>query len=103
VIEIGIGQKNAGDRAVARRTAPRLQFGRAFDLSGQVRRSVNQEPASIVAADRDARLRLRCNFAGARRQTIGTGAIPLRQAATRRAPENPEANRLHPLDQIAPA
>ena len=58
MIQIGIGEKNARDRAVAHRVAPRLQLRTAFYLSRQVRRSIDKEPALIVAADGDARLRL---------------------------------------------
>ena len=96
MIEIGIGEKNARNRAVARRVTSRLQFRTAFDLSRKVRRSIDQEPALIVDANRDARLRLRRNPAAPGRDAIGACAIPLRQAAARRAPENPEANRFTP-------
>ena len=84
----------------------------AFDLPRQIGRSVDQEPAPKVfgvAANGDARLRLRCNFSAARSDAIGAGAIPLRQAAARRAAENTDANQpesskpLIPFDQTAPA
>ena len=97
MIQIGIGEKNARDRAVARRVPSRLQLRRAFDLSRKVRRSVDQEPALIVAANRDARLRLRRNPAAPGREAIGACAIPLRQATARRTPENPDANRFTPV------
>jgi hypothetical protein len=41
MIEIGIGEENAGDRTVARRNRARLQFGRALNLPRQVGRSVD--------------------------------------------------------------
>ena len=96
MIQIGIGEKDARDRAVAQRVALRLQLRTAFYLSRQVRRSIDQEPASIVAADRDARLRLRRNLLVARGDAVRAGTVPLRQATTRRAPENTDANRITP-------
>jgi hypothetical protein len=96
MIQIGIGEKNARDRAVAHRVAPRLQLPTAFYLSRQVRRSVDQEPPSIVAADGNARLRLRRNLSVARGDAVRAGTIPLRQAAAGRAPENTDANRFTP-------
>lgn len=98
MIQIGIGEKNARDRAVAqpRMLSGRLQLRTAFYLSRQVRRSVDQEPASIVAADGDARLRLRRNPLVARGDAVRAGTIPLRQAAAGRAPENTDANRITP-------
>jgi len=70
-----------------------LQFRCAFDLPRQIGRSVDQKPRLIIGADGDTGLCLRCNLAGPRRDTIGAGAIPLRQAATGRAPENSNTNR----------
>src|SRR5260370_20011336 len=96
MIQMGIGEKNARDRAVAQRVASRLQLRTAFYLSRQVRRSIDQEPASIVAADGDARLRLRRNLLVARGDAVRAGTIPLRQATTRRTPENTDANRITP-------
>jgi len=96
MIQIGIGEKNTRDRAVAHRVAPRLQLRTAFYLSRQVRRSVDQEPASIIAANGDARLRLRRNPSVARGDAVRAGTIPLRQAAAGRAPENTDANRFTP-------
>jgi hypothetical protein len=96
MIQIGIGEKNARDRAVAQRVASRLQPRTAFYLLRQVRRTVNQEPASIVAADGDARLRLRRNPTAPGRDAVGAGTIPLGQAAARRTPENTDANRFTP-------
>src|SRR3984893_10369209 len=96
MIQIGISEKNARDRAVAQRVASRLQLRTAFYLSRQIRRSIDQEPASIVAADGDARLRLRRNLLVARGDAVRAGTIPLRQATTRRTPENTDANRFTP-------
>ena len=96
MIQIGIGEKNARDRAVAHRVSSGLQLRAAFYLSRQVRRSVDQEPASIVAADGNARLRLRRNPSVARGDAVRAGTIPLRQAAAGRAPENTDANRFTP-------
>src|SRR5438874_13448216 len=96
MIQIGIGEKNARDRAVAPRVTSRLQLRSAFYLLRQVRRSVDQEPASIVAADGDARLRLRRNPTAPGREAVGAGTIPLRQATTRRTPEKPDADRITP-------
>ena len=92
MIQIGVGEKNARNRAVAWRVAARLQLRSGFDLPRKVRRRVDQEPALSVGGNRDARLRLRRDFTAPGRQAIGACAIPLRQAAARRAPENSEAN-----------
>jgi hypothetical protein len=96
MIQIGIGEQNARDRAVAQGVGSGLQLRKAFYLSRQVRRSVDQEPASTVAADGDARLRLWRNLSVARRDAVRAGTIPLRQAAAGRAPENTDANRFTP-------
>jgi len=97
MIQIGIREKNARDRAVAqpRMLSGRLQRRSAFYLSRQVRRSIDQEPALIVGTNRNTRLRLRRNPAAPGREAVGAGTIPLRQATTRRTPENPDANRFY--------
>jgi len=95
MIDVGICQKNACDWSVAWRVRMWLQGSLAFNLPGQIRRSVNQEPAPKVfgiAADSDARLCLRRNFSRARGDTICTGTVPLRQAAAGCAAENVDAN-----------
>src|SRR5260370_42641189 len=74
----------------------RLQLRTAFYLSRQVRRSIDQEPASIVAAAGDARLRLRRNLLVTRGDAVRAGTVPLRQATTRRPPGHTDANRLCP-------
>ena len=69
MIDVGICQKNACNWSVAWRIAARLQPRHAFDLPSQIRRRVDQEPAVKtfrVAADGDARLRLRRNLPGTR-------------------------------------
>jgi len=98
MIDIGIRQKNSGDRSIAGsgscRTT-RLQFRHAFDLPGQIGRCVNQETAVKgfgVAADCDTGLRLRGNFARARGDAVRTSTIPLGQTAARCAAENMDAN-----------
>ena len=98
MIQIGIGDKNALDRAAAqgRMLSGRLQFRSAFYLSRQVRRSIDQERALMVGTSPNARLRLRRNPTAPGRQAVGTRAIPLRQATARRTPENPKANRFTP-------
>jgi len=50
----------------------------------------------MVDTSRNTRLRLRRNPTAPGRQAIRTRTIPLRQAAARRTPENPKANRLTP-------
>jgi hypothetical protein len=47
---------------------------------------------SIISTDRDTGLCLRWNLAGTRGDTIRARAIPLRQAAARRATENSNTN-----------
>jgi hypothetical protein len=98
MIQIGISEKNACDWAVSQPRMPseRLQFRSAFYLSRQVRRSIDQEPALIVDTSPNARLRLRRDPTAPGRETVGTRAIPLRQATARRTPENPKANRFTP-------
>ena len=96
MIQICIGEKNTRDRAVAQCVISRLQLRTAFYLSRQVRRTIDQEPASIIAANGDARLRLRRNLSIARGDAVRAGTIPLRQAAAGRAPEDTDANRFTP-------
>ena len=96
MIQIGIGEKNARNRAVAQRVAARLQLRSAFYLSRQVWRSIDQEPALIVGPNRNTRLRLRRNSTAPGREAVGASAIPLRQATARRTPENPDPNRFAP-------
>src|SRR5882762_4761268 len=95
MVDVGIRQKNACNWSVAWRITARLQPWHAFDLPGQIRRCVNQEPAVKtfgVAADGDARLRLRCNLSGTRSRAVRAGTVPLWQAATGCAAENMNAN-----------
>jgi hypothetical protein len=93
VIDIGIREENASDRTVAERHPTRLQCRRALDLPRQIGRSIDQEPAIILAGNRDARLRLRGNFSGARGAAVCAGTIPLRKAAAGRTSEKTDANR----------
>ena len=84
MIDVGICQKNACNWSVAWRITARLQPRHAFDLPGQIRRRVNQEPAVKtfgVATDSDARLRLRRNLSGTRSRAVRAGTVPLWQAA----------------------
>ncbi len=95
MVDVGICQKNACDRSVARRVAAGLQLRHAFDLPGQIGRCVDQEIASNgfrVAADRGTRLRLRRNFPRPSSHAVRTGTVPLRQTATGRAAEDMYAN-----------
>ena len=50
----------------------------------------------MVGTSLNARLRPRRNPTAPGREAVGTRAIPLRQAAARRTPENPKANRFTP-------
>ncbi len=84
MIYVAICQKNACNWSVAWRITARLQPRHIFDLPGQIRRRVNQKPAVKtlgVAADGDARLRLRRNLSGTRSRAVRAGTIPLGQAA----------------------
>ena len=95
MIDVGICQKETCDWAIAWRISTRLQPRHAFDLPGQIGRRVNQKPAVKtfgVAADGDARLRLRCNLSRARSCAVRAGTIPLRQAAAGRAAEDMDPN-----------
>ena len=98
MIDVGIRQKNSGDRSVAQSSScltVRVQLRRGFDLSSQIGRCVDQEPAQKlfgVAADRDAGLRLLRNLACARGGAGRTGTVPLGQTAAGCAAENMDAN-----------
>src|SRR6266516_7601729 len=95
MLDVGVGQKNSYYRTVAQRVAPGLQLRHSFNLSRQIRRCVDQEPAltgSRVTSDSDAGLRLRDNFPRARGDAVRTGTVPLRQATAGRAAENMNAN-----------
>jgi hypothetical protein len=88
---------------VARRFALRLQLWKSFNLLRKIGRRVDEKPTAVARAQRDTRLSLRRNLTRARRATVGTRTIPLRQPAAGRATENPEPNRLLLIDQTAPA
>src|SRR5438046_779237 len=97
MIDVGSRQKNARNGTVARRVAARLQLRRNLDLSRQIRRCIDQEPAPKafgIAIDGDAPMSLRRNVARARSDAVCAGAIPLRQAAAGCAAENTDANQL---------
>ena len=89
VVEIGVGERDAGDRRVARALS-RMQFGRGFDLRPQVRRRAQQKPRSAVLPDRDLRLRARlaAECTGSHSATICAGAVPLRKRASGRRSKN---------------
>ena len=95
MIDIGISQEDTRDRAVTGGILAGLQLWRAFDLSRQIRRGIDQEPAfgGVGAAKGDARLRLRGNFPGTSGDAICAGTIPLWEAAAGCAPKNTDANR----------
>jgi hypothetical protein len=95
MIDVRICQKNSRDRTVPRRVAPGVQLRHPFDLSRQIRRCIDEEPAlngSRVTSDSDAGLRLRGNFPRARGDAVRTGTVPLRQATAGCAAENMNAN-----------
>jgi len=62
-------------------------------LPGQIGRRVDQEPAIIVAENRNTGLRLRRSFSGARGDAVGAGTVPLRKAAASGTSKNTDANR----------
>src|ERR1700758_3278020 len=93
MIDVGVCQKNACDWRVAWRVWSRLQLRHAFDLPGQIRRGVDQEPLPrSFGADRNARLHLRRDFPAARSDAVGACTVPLWQPAARRAAENMDAD-----------
>ena len=96
MIDIGIGQKNPGNWGVPGRIGPRLQGWRCLDLPGEIGRGIDQKPGLRIAAKSQARLGLWPDLPRTCRDAIRACAIPLRQAASRRAPENSDANRLTP-------
>ena len=63
---------------------------------GKIWRSINDKPVLVIRTYGNARLRLRSDFPGTRSCAVRTSAIPLRQAATGRAPEDTNANRFTP-------
>jgi hypothetical protein len=84
VIDVGICEKNTGNRSIARRITPWLQPWHTFDLPIQIGRRVDEKPTVEtfgVAADGDARLCLRRNLSGTRGCAVRTGTVPLWQAA----------------------
>ena len=89
VIEIGIGERDAGNGRMAHALA-RMQFRHGLDLSSQVRRGTQQEPRVSVLRDRNLRLRARLAVECARSHgaAIMAGAVPLRKRATGRGTEN---------------
>src|ERR1700733_11010007 len=95
MIEVGIGQKDTRDWTITGGILSRLELRRAFDLSRQIWRGIDQEPAfgTIGAGKGDARLRLRGNFPGTSGDAICTGTVPLWEAAAGCAPKNTDANR----------
>jgi hypothetical protein len=54
MIEIGVGEENAGEWAIPQWSKPRLKFRRALNLPGQIGRRIDQEPAIVAAGNRDA-------------------------------------------------
>jgi len=93
MIDIGVGEENVSNRAVARLVRTGLQLRRAFDLPRQIGRGIDQEPVQFWAANRNARLRLRRDSSSPRGEAIRAGTVPLWQAATGGTPENTNANR----------
>jgi len=89
MIEIGIGERYAGNRRMAHALS-RMQFGRAFDLRAKVRRCAQQEPQAALLGERNLRLRARLAMECAcpHLSAIPAGAIPLRESASRRRPKN---------------
>jgi hypothetical protein len=95
MIDVAICQKNACNWSVAWRITAGLQPRHAFDLPGQIRRRVNQEPAVKtfgVAADGNARLRLWRNLAGTRSRAVRASTVPLWQAAAGCAAKDMDAD-----------
>ena len=89
LIDLGAGQNNGGDRAVARAGA-RLQRRRRQQLGAQIGRSIEQNPMLAVSGDSEASLRTRLNPRVARpsEPTHRTPTIPLRKSTTRRCTED---------------
>ena len=83
VVDVGVGQKKAGDGSVAYsrdRRGARLQLRHGFDLACEIWRRIDQEAAvKTVSADGDTRLRLRGDLASAGSDAVNTGTVPLRQ------------------------
>jgi len=83
VIDIGVGECDAGDGRVASRLAG-MQFRRGFDLKAQVGRSAEQKPKDGVLGERELRLsaRLAVEDAASHGTAVMASAIPLRKCAT---------------------
>lgn len=89
VIEIGIGERDAGDRRMAH-ILSRMQLRRGFDLRTQVWRCAQQEPQKRVFGDRNLGLAARraMERTGSYGATIGAGTVPLRKRSSGRRTKN---------------
>ncbi len=91
MIDIGIGQDHGPDRGVAQSPAGlRLQLGRGCDLLADVGRGVEQHPALPVGRGCKAGLRARPDphHPAARGAAEIVIAVPLRETAARRRPDD---------------
>ncbi len=86
MIDVGIGEEHPGDWRAA--VCGRMQRREGFDLAGDVRRAVEQEPSAAVSADRQARLRASWLTPIARRGAVRARAVPLRHPAAGSRAEN---------------
>ncbi len=92
VVEVGVGQQHALDRAIARRFRAGMERRKGIDLRAKIGRGIDQKPAPAIATQRDARLCLRRNFPTPRGLAIAARAIPLRQPTAGGGTEDADAN-----------
>jgi hypothetical protein len=83
VVQIGVGQKHAGNRRVPHRFGPRVKFGELLKLRRNIGRSINQEPATLGIAKRYAGLSSGRKGALSGCPAIRAGAIPLGEPSSR--------------------
>src|SRR4051812_4205577 len=87
---------------MAERTLPRVQLRRGCNLLAQIRRSVDQEPVVAIRTDGDGGLgALQLGLRIARRATLRTPAIPLRNTAAGRCSENDDTQHRSAPGQIS--
>src|SRR5215470_6506166 len=94
MVDLPVGQRDCRDSR-ATQGASRLQLRRGMDLCQDVGGGVAQRPALAVAAYRDGGLTTgqRPQRSGAQACAVAAVAIPLREAAARRRPENLDAHK----------
>jgi hypothetical protein len=92
MIDVSVGQENAGDGRIPGPADPWAQRRKTLDLRWQIRRSVHEPPGFTIAAQSDAGLALPGDLAFTGELTIRAVAIPLWQSAAGGTAEHINAN-----------